>query len=146
MKNIRIYIDTNQLYHSLKKEYDSKLDYRLLLEHLSDLGTIQKKVAYIVSKDKRKTFNLSLTDLGYDVIDIDSNVQNEWLIWAPYFVLDILSEPSNIDTRIILVTGCSAMVDVAETLCGKGYDTIVMTPVPTGNNRALVIPPSILIG
>lgn len=146
---IGLYIDTNNLYHNVKRKYDAKIDYVKYVKFIEDLGDIACKKAYCVND---KTFGHSLIEQGFDVNYLPKwhrtqHVKMTFEILQNATDARVNKDSNGIDT-IVIGSSNNELDFLMDRLVDRGVKVIIVAAnIPDYiKHRKIEIPPSLLEG
>jgi uncharacterized LabA/DUF88 family protein len=113
MSKIGLFLDTGNLYHSVKNTYAAKIDYKAIMDFVSDIGRVEVAIAYGADHGSGAgAFKTRLMELGYHPCfkktTVERGVNNNVEI-----ALDIAKYADQLDT-IVLGTGDGALASALE--------------------------------
>jgi uncharacterized LabA/DUF88 family protein len=129
-QRLGVFIDVQNMFYSAKHLYQSKVNYRQLLQDVTAGRQLVRAVAYLVTKPEvdQAGFVEALTKLGYEIkvkylkIRSDGTAKGDW---AMEMSLDIMSMAPQLDT-VALITGDGDYVPLIERLKMVGVRTEVV--------------------
>lgn len=142
---IGLYVDTNNLYHNVKRKYDAKIDYAKYISFIEDLGDIAYKKAYCVND---KTFGHSLTEKGFEVSYLPKWHKTQH-VKMTFEILqnatDACVNKTEIDT-VVIGSSNNELTFLMDRLVDRGVKVIIVAAnipdyIP---HRKIEIPPSLL--
>jgi uncharacterized LabA/DUF88 family protein len=118
MKRIGLFVDSVNMYFTIKTHYNAALDYEKLYEYVKELGSIQFAGVYGLSRDEVSVkFRTKLKHLGF-ALNFDENPGSA-------ITADIALELSNFDV-LVVVTGDSELVSIVKRAQERGLHTIIL--------------------
>ena len=123
-------IDVQNMFYSAKSLFQSKINYRRLLEEVAGKRQLIRAVAYVVQRPDvdQTSFIDVLTRLGYEVrvkilkVRPDGSARGDW---DTGLTIDAIRLAEKVDT-VVLVSGDGDFVDLAAYLAGRGVRVEVM--------------------
>lgn len=133
MPKVALFVDTNDIYHTVKRAYDSLVDYKELLDWVKDLGDVTLSKAYVCQyRNSSDKFIHSLTELGFSVRTKDINHTSKACHWGVDLTIDALDFEDMYDTFVLVATH-SDYANLLHALMRAGKQTVVMSPPPLNN-------------
>ncbi len=135
MKKIGVYIDTNNLYQSLKNSSGRQLDYDKLMGHIRDMGEVVDAIAYGSEfAGEASEFKCMLTKIGVTP-KYKQIVPNRKSSWNSTLVIDVMKKESTLDI-VILCSGDGELTPLVTHLVKHGIRVIVIACSPSKSLKA----------
>jgi len=131
-KNIGIFVDTSDLYHKVKRQFNSKLCYDAYYEAIKELGTIQQAFAYVMQTEQEaRGFITCLKATGFTVrykrpriMKIDER-EVKRCDWGVGISVDIIKTIGHLNT-IVLGTTNSDFIPLINWIKDQGVNVIIL--------------------
>ena len=130
-KNIGVFVDTSDLYHKVRKQFNGKLCYEAYFEDIKELGNISESFAYVMQiEQEAKGFINCLRSIGFTVrykrpkiMRIDDR-EVKRCDWGINISVDIIKKLDYINT-VILGTTNSDFIPLINWLKNQGINVII---------------------
>ena len=106
--SIGLFVDTSDLYHKVKRKFESKLCYEAYYDTVADLGTIQQAFAYVVQTDNEASgFITCLRMIDFDVrfkrprIMKINDREIKRCDWGVKITIDVVKTIDHLDTIVL---------------------------------------------
>ena len=135
MNKIGVYIDTNNLYQSLKHSHNGRqLDYAKLIGHIKDMGEIVDALAYGSEfSDEATEFKCMLAKIGVTP-KYKQIVPSRKFSWNTTMLIDIISKLDTLDA-IVLCTGDGDLTPLVKYITDLGKKVIIIACSPSKSLR-----------
>lgn len=135
MKKIGVYIDTNNLYQSLKHSHKGRqLDYAKLAGHVKDMGDIVDALAYGSEFENEATeFKCMLAKIGITP-KYKQIIPSRKFSWNTTIVVDVISKLDTLDA-VVLCTGDGDLTPLVKHIVDNGKKVIIIACSPSKSLR-----------
>lgn len=140
-QRVGVFIDTQNLYHSARSNFNSNVNYKALVESAVGGRKLMRAFAYVIKSeagDESKFFD-ALTDLGIEtrVKDLQVFYSGEKKAdWDVGIAIDIVRLSEKIDT-VVLVSGDGDFLEVLRYVKSRGIRAEVMAFKKTTSSKLL---------
>jgi uncharacterized LabA/DUF88 family protein len=130
-QRVGIFVDVQNMFYSAKTLYQSKIDYRKLLQGIVRGRKLVRAIAYVVQKSDvdQSGFLEALRRSGYEVREKELAIRDDGTAkgdWKVEIALDAVTLEPRLDCAV-LVTGDGDFVPVAQLLVSRGCRTEVVS-------------------
>ncbi len=123
-QRVAVFLDVQNLYHSAKNIYESKVNFKSVLKELLCGRILIRCIGYVISTEKKDEANFfdALTELGIEtkskdlLIFVNNSKKADWDVGM---AVDMIKISDKVDT-IILVSGDGDFIPAIEYLKSKG--------------------------
>ena len=138
-QRVAVFVDVQNMYYSAKQLYDSKVNFKAILEDGVTGRQLVRAIAYAISADvgKEEKFQDALSNIGYEVRLKDLQTfyggakKGDWDVGI---AMDVLRMTSKVDT-IILVSGDGDFKELLEYVKAQGCRAEVMAFSKTASSK-----------
>ena len=130
-QRIAIFWDVQNLYHSAKNLYDSKVDFNSIAKEIIQDRTLIRSIGYVITTEEQEESSflealnlIGIETKGKDLIIFNQN--NKKADWDVGIVVDMITMADKVDV-IVLVSGDSDFVPAVEYLKMKGCQVEVVS-------------------
>lgn len=155
MRRLGIFIDVSNLYYSISKRYNGKLDYSKLMKFLKDIGDVKRAIAYGAQiGNKASSFIYCLKGLGFETkykkpkTYERENISYRKADWDVGITIDVIDNINDFDI-IILGTADGDLLPLVDWIKKQNKEVIIVacnisSRLKTVASRFIEIPESLL--
>jgi len=130
-QRVAIFVDVQNMFYSAKTLYQSKIDYRKLLDEIVRGRKLVRAIAYVVQKADvdQSGFLEALRRSGYEVKEKELTIREDGSSkgdWKVEIALDAVTLEPKLDC-VVLVSGDGDFVPLIELLAARGCRTEVVS-------------------
>ncbi len=140
-QRVGIFVDVQNMFYSAKELYQSKIDYRKLLQAISRGRPVVRAIAYVVQKADvdQSSFLEALRRSGFEVKSKELTIRDDGSTkgdWKVEIALDMVTLTDRLDCAV-LVSGDGDFVPLAEALRVRGCRLEVMSFEQSTSNELM---------
>jgi len=140
-QRIAVFVDVQNMFYSAKMLYQSKIDYRKLLEGIVLGRSLVRAIAYVVRKAEvdQSGFLEALRRSGYEVREKELTIREDGTTkgdWKMEMALDAVVMEPKLD-GVVLVSGDGDFVPLVELLRARGCRVEVVSFEPSTSNELI---------